>query len=111
MIFFAGARLQQSTCLGSPRALGGIGKLLRVHPENGFAMFGGKHNDAIGTRLIAKPLSGRQEYEGQNQTYHNVILPTGARIIPEQKAPDPADRTTHVDFSLTCGPDATRVGM
>ena len=97
--------------LGRARVLGGVGKLFRIHPENGFAMFGRKHHDAIGTRLIAKPLPGRQEDEGQNEPDHHVVLPAGAWIIPKQKALDPAHRTTHVDSSLTCGLHAARERM
>ena len=74
--------------LAALRVLGVLEKLLRIHPENGVAVFGGKHHDTIGPRLIAKPLLRRQEDEGQNQPDHHVILPAGAGIIPEQKALD-----------------------
>src|SRR5580693_9232955 len=101
MVLLAGAGLEQTAGFGRSRLFRRVRKLLGIHPENGVAVFRRKHDDAIGTRLIAKPLPWRQKDEGQNQPNHHVILPTGAWIIPEQKALHRAHWTSHFDLSLT----------
>ncbi len=82
----------------------GVRKLFGIHPENRCAAFGRKHHDTIGARLIPKPLPRRQKNKGQDKPDHQVVLPAGAWIIPEQKALHRAHWTSHVHFSLTCVP-------
>src|SRR5271157_5571739 len=48
----------------------------------------GQHGDFAGVggaRLIAKPVARNQKNEGQYDPYHHVVLPTGARVVPQDE--------------------------
>jgi hypothetical protein len=64
-------------------------------------MFGGEHNDAAGSGLIAEHLSRSKKNESENQTHHHVILPAGARIVPEQETLHAADWASHILYQFS----------
>src|ERR1700729_8905 len=101
MVYLARAGLEQRTGLDGPRSFWSARKLLRIHPKNRFAVFSGEHHDTVGARLIAKPLSRGEENEGHDQADHDIVLPSGAWIIPKQKAFHTAHWTTHARTSLS----------
>src|SRR5208337_345298 len=106
LVFLACSCLEQVAGLGCARCFGTVRKLLGIHPEDRFAVSSADHHDAIGARLIAKPFSGRQKNEGDDEPDHDVVLPSGAWIIPKQKALHAAHWTTHANTSLSRAPGA-----
>src|SRR5262249_29010762 len=53
----------------------------------------GQHNDACGTGLIVKvDIKGRDKNEDQDQSHHNVVLPTGPRVVPKYKTSEAVHR-------------------
>src|ERR1019366_3295049 len=69
--------------------LGDVIQQLPVHKEDQAAVLRGQHGDAAGigyARLVAEPVARRQENKCQDDPDHDVVLPRGAREVPQDEA-------------------------
>src|SRR5690242_17533763 len=65
------------------------GQQFGVHEKHRGAIFRRQGSDAASggnTRLVAEPVPGSEEDEGQDDSDHHVVLPTGPLVVPENKA-------------------------